>query len=50
MSLELKGPLLTSFPGSYKILQKVYADLLVSWQVIADVDRDEVVHLALGPK
>ena len=50
MSLELKGPLLTSFPGSYKILQKVDAYLLVSWKIIADVDRDEVVHLALGPK
>ena len=50
MSLELKGPLLTSFPGSYKILQEVDADLLVSWKIIADVDRDEVVHLALGPK
>ena len=50
MSLALKGPLLTSFPGSYEILQEVYADLLVSWKIIADVDRDEVVHLALGPK
>ena len=50
MSLELKGQLLTSFLGSYKILQKVDAYLLVSWQIIAEVDRDEIVHLTLGPK
>ena len=38
MSLELKGPLLTSFPGSYEILQKVDADLFVCRQIKSNID------------
>ena len=42
--------MLTPFSSSYEILQEVYADLLVMREVEADVDGEEVVDLALGPR
>ena len=50
MRTELEARALTFLFRTDQVFEKVDADLLVRGQIVADVDGEEVVDLALGPR